>query len=216
MRGNWLRISVLMITGWAASGQTETQHALDGSFGLTPKLDLVIHTRIRTQPGHLGFYQIRGGPILEYTVRSGWKLIAGYYYAQQENSAEDFIGGHRGFAGSEGTVLNEKRVRLDLRALAERFELAQGSDFTRYRVRLRISGRRAVAPHAGVENFLDARGWRSTRYSAGVRTGNGSRLSFDLGYFVEPRRAGLGATRHMWMTGVHWNFGTRRRGDPDL
>jgi len=189
---------------------------MDGSIGLTPKLDLVIHTRIRTQPGRLGFYQIRGGPILEYTVRRGWKLIAGYYYTQQENSAEDFIGGHRGFAGSEGTVWNAKTARLDLRALAERFELAQGSDFTRYRVRLRISGRRAIAPHAAVENFLDAHGWRSTRYSAGIRAGNGSRLSLDFGYFVEPRRANVGALRHMWMTGLHWNFRTGRRGDPDL
>lgn len=216
MTGTWLRISMFALAGCAAWGQTETQHGLDGSFGLTKRLDLVLHTRIRTQPGRLGFYQIRGGPILEYAVRKGWKLIAGYYYAQQENSAEDFIGGHRWFAGSEATVWNRNSARLDLRALAERFELAQGSDFNRYRVRVRISGRRAVAPHAGVENFLDARGWRSTRYSAGIRTGNGSRLSFDFGYFVEPRRADLGATRHMWMTGVNWNFGTRRRGDPDL
>jgi hypothetical protein len=79
-----------------------------------------------------------------------------------------------------------------------------------------MTGRRAVAPHAGVENFLDAHGWRSTRYSAGIRLGNGRQLSVDFGYFVEPRRASLGSLRHMWMTGVHWNFGTRRRGDPDL
>lgn len=216
MTSRWIVIFALAGCGFRAGAQTETQHAMDGTFGLRPKLDLVIHARIRTQPGRLGFYQIRGGPILEYRVQPGWKLIAGYYYTQQENSTEDFIGGHRGFAGAEAALWSPGAARVDMRGLAERFELAEGSDFSRYRLRVRISGKQSVAPHAGVENFLDAKGWRSTRYSAGIRAGNGSRLSFDIGYFLEPRRADVGPTRHMWMTGVHWNFGARRRGDPDM
>ncbi len=211
-----LTLAALLLTGRKAGAQTETQHGFDGSLRLAPRLDLVLHARIRTQPGRLGLYQARAGPILEYSWNSRFRLIAGYYYAQQENSQEDFIGGHRWFGGGEARVWSAVRARADVRFLAERFELAQGRDFARYRVRARVSGNRAVAPYGSVENFLDAGGWRSTRYAAGVRVGNGTRLSFDVGYFLEPRRADVGPTRHMFMTGVHWNFRTRRKADPDM
>lgn len=213
----WILLCLLSFA-WLhrAAAQTETQHAFEASLRLGPRLDLVLHSRIRTQPGALGFYQVRGGPILEYTMARGLKLIGGYYYAQQENSMEDFIGGHRWFGGGEGGLWTGRSVKVDLRGLAERFELAHGKGFGRYRFRLRAGGRRPVAPYGSVENFLDAHGWRSTRYAAGLRIRNGSPFSFDLGYFIEPRRADVGRTRHMFMTGVHWNFRTRRQSDPDL
>lgn len=204
----------LVFAGLPALAQTETQHGFDASFRLRPRLDLVLHSRIRTQPGRLGLYQVRAGPILEYSA-AGLKWIGGYYYAQQENSDEDFIGGHRFFGGAEGRLWKEGMTSGDLRLLAERFELAQGRDFARYRARLRVSGRKAVALYGSVEALFDARGWRSTRHAVGVRAGNGSRISADFGYFVEPRRSDVGPLRHMFLTGLHWNFGTRRRGDPD-
>lgn len=207
----------LTTAGWNQGvAQTETQHAFDGSFRLSRRLDLVLHSRIRTQPGALGFYQVRGGPILEYAATGAFKIIGGYYYARQEDSDEDFIGGHRWFGGGEAGLWTGRRAKMDLRALAERFQLEQGNDYGRYRFRVRISGRTNWAPYGSGENFLDARGWRSTRYATGLRAGNGSPVSFDLGYFVEPRRTDAGRTRHMFMTGIHWNFGTRRRADPDL
>lgn len=216
MRGGVLFLLVTM-AGWnQGTAQTETQHAFDGTLRLNRHLDLVLHSRIRTQPTTLGFYQVRAGPILEYAVASNFDLIGGYYYARQENSDEDFIGGHRWFGGGEAGLWTHKKAKLDLRALAERFQLERGNDYSRYRFRLRISGRRSSAPYGSVENFLDARGWRSTRYAAGLRIGNGSPFSFDLGYFFEPRRADVGRTRQMFMTGLHWNFKTRRRADPDL
>lgn len=204
----------LVPASWPLHAQTETQHAFDASLRLRPRLNLVLHSRVRTQPGRLGLYQVRAGPILEYSA-AGLKWIGGYYYAQQENSDEDFIGGHRVFGGAEGRLWNGGRTSGDLRVLAERFELAQGRDFARYRARLRVSGRRALAPYGSAEAFFDARGWRSTRHAVGLRAGNGSRISVDLGYFVEPRRSDVGPLRHMFLTGVHWNFGTKRRGDPD-
>lgn len=205
----------LAAAGAPLRAQTETQHAFDASLRLRPRLDLVLHSRIRTQPGSLGLYQVRAGPILEYSA-AGLKWIGGYYYARQENSDEDFIGGHRYFGGAEGRLWNRGRISGDLRILAERFAPDRARDFARYRVRTRLSGRKAVAPYGSVEVFFDAGGWRSTRYAAGVRAGNGSRISFDFGYFAEPRRRDVGPLRHMFLTGLHWNFGTRRRADPDL
>jgi len=198
-----------------AAAQTETQHGFDSGFRIRPRLDLVLHGRIRTRPGALGLYQARFGPVFEYSGRRGLKWIGGYYYTQQENSDDDFIGGHRYFGGAEARVMETGAFRLEMRALAERFEQARNS-FARYRFRVRVSGLSRVAPYAGVENFLDANGWRSARYAAGLRVRNGARIAFDFGYFVEPRRADVGRTRHMFMTGLHWSFGTRRRGDPDL
>jgi len=214
-RWRWLALAALLAAGQEAAAQAETQHGFDAGFRLTARLDLVLHGRIRTQPGRLGLYQARGGPILEYSWNSRFRLIAGYYYAEQENSQKDFIGGHRWFGGAEGRVWSARPSRVDVRLLAERFELAQGRDYTRYRVRARVSGTRTAAPYGSVESFFDAQGWRSTRCAAGLRWRNGRSISFDVGYFVEPRRADIGRTRHMFLTGVHWNFGTERRPDPD-
>lgn len=214
----WKWVLLFWITAaWSrAAAQMETQHAFDGSFRLNQRLDLVLHARLRTQPGALGVYQARGGPIVEYEVRNGLKLIVGYYYARQENSQQDFIGGQRWFGGGEAGLWTGRAAKADLRALAERFLPAQGESFGRYRLRLRVSGKQALAPYASVEPLLDARGWRSTRYASGLRIGNGGRVSVDLGYFYEPRRADVGRTRHMVMMGLYWNFGTKRRGDAGL
>lgn len=207
----------LMLAGMARlAAQVETQHAFDVSVRVTARLDLVMHARMRTQPGGLGYYQGRGGPVLEYRLNGWFKAVGGYYYAQQESRFADFIGGHRWFGGGEGSICSTASLQVNVRVLAERFALQQSRDFNRYRARVRLSGRRSVAPHASAENFFDARGWRSTRYAAGLRVGNGSPVSFDLGYFLEPRRADLGGTRHMFMTSFQWNIGSKRRTDPDM
>jgi hypothetical protein len=176
---------------------------------------VVLHGRLRTRPGSLGLYQARFGPLFEYSGPKGLKWIGGYYYTQQENSDADFIGGHRYFGGAEIRIVETGSARVETRDLAERFEQA-GKSFARYRLRARVSGLSRVAPYASVENFLDANGWRSARFAAGLRMRNGARIAFDFGYFVEPRRADIGRTRHMFMTGLHGSFGARRRGDPDL
>lgn len=215
MRVRYLLPAVVVAVAAQCASQTETQHAFEGSFRLSPRFDLTLHARIRTEPRTLGFYQARGGPILEYAAKNGLSLIGGYFYAQQENSDKDFIGGHRWFGGGAAEFYAGKAARLQFRALAERFDLTQGRDFARYRFRARVRGNRNVAPYGSVENFLDARGWRSTRYAAGLQVGNGSNISFDFGYFLEPRRRELGPLRHMFMTAIYWRFGARQRGDPD-
>jgi hypothetical protein len=216
MRRKALAPALALLGAVAVCAQTETQHAFDGSIRLSPRLDVVLHARVRTQPGLLGFYQGRMGPIFEYSVAGRLALIGGYYYARQENSEKDFIGGHRWFGGGEGSLWNAKQTEADVRALAEWFDSAQGRDYSRYRFRFRVSGKRRVAPYGSVENLLDAGGWRSTRYAAGLRLGNGARVAVDFGYFLEPRRADVGRTRHMFMTGVHWKFGAKRLPGSDL
>ncbi len=215
MHGCRLALTAMMLAFLKAEAQVETQHALDGNLPLRPGLDLVLHARIRTQPGRLGFYQIRGGPVLECAAAGGFRLIAGYYYAEQENSEADFIGGHRWFGGGEGRLWRSGTARMDARLVAERFLPAQGNDFSRYRLRIRLRGTGTLAPYGSIENFLDARGWRSTRYAGGIRLKGGPAVSFDAGYFVEPRRADVGHLRHMFLTGIEVNFGTKQLPDLD-
>jgi hypothetical protein len=83
---------------WAAD--IETQHAFDVTLPLKPRLELILHSRIRTQPGGLGFYQVRGGPVVSWDVTPRISLLSGYYYTRQERKIDnDFIGGHRLFGG---------------------------------------------------------------------------------------------------------------------
>ena len=49
--------AVLAVSAGAAD--LETQHAVDVTLPLKPVLDLIIQSRVRTQPGGLGFYQVR-------------------------------------------------------------------------------------------------------------------------------------------------------------
>ena len=97
---------------WAS--EFETQHALDITLPVKPKFELILHSRIRTQPEGLGFYQFRAGPILSWDIRERVTLLSGYYYARQEGKVDnDFIGGHRLFAGGEIVVVETRRFSLD-------------------------------------------------------------------------------------------------------
>ena len=110
----------MFLAGAAVCAQeTETQHGFDATLPLTKKLDVLLHTRLRTQPDRLGLYQIRSGPIFSYDVTPRWSLLGGYYYAQQENRDQDFIAGHRLFGGLYGSLFQRGRAALDGRALYE-------------------------------------------------------------------------------------------------
>jgi len=78
----------------ATAADLETQHAIDVALPLKPKLELILHSRVRPQPGGLGFYQVRAGPIVSWNASDRIALLAGYYFAQQERKADrDFIAG---------------------------------------------------------------------------------------------------------------------------
>jgi hypothetical protein len=153
---------------WAAD--VETQHSFDVTLPLKPKLEVTLHSRIRTQPGGLGFYQARAGPIVSRDLTPRISLLSGYYYTRQERKVDtDLIGGHRLFGGAEITVVETRRLFIDQRLLAERLLSDATEDFNRYRLRNRLSAKGSVAPYTSHEFFLDARGWRNNRHSAGVR-----------------------------------------------
>lgn len=199
---------------WAAD--VETQHTVDVTLPVRPKLELILHSRIRTQPGGLGFYQFRAGPIVSWDATPRITLLSGYYYAQQERKIDsDFIGGHRLFGGAELAVAKTRRWAFDQRILTERLLSDAAPDFNRYRLRSRLSAKGSVAPYTSHEFFFDAQGWRSNRHSDGIRWSPLPAVQIDLGYLYEHRRAGVGPARHMWLTSIHFKKSSRRA-DPEL
>lgn len=199
---------------WAAD--VETQHAFDVTLPLKPKLELILHSRVRTQPGGLGFYQVRTGPIVSWDAAPRMTLLSGYYYVRQERKIDnDFIGGHRLFGGAEIAVVEARRFSIDQRFLAERFLPDAAADYNRYRLRSRLSVKGSVGPYTSHEFLFDARGWRSNRHSAGIRWSALPAVQIDLGYLYEHRRADVGPGRHMWLTSIHLKKSSRRA-DPDL
>ncbi len=193
----------------------ETQHAFEFSFPINSRLQATLHSRGRTQPTGLGPYQARLGPVLEYTFTRHLAVMGGYYFSKQEQSDRDLRGTHRVFGGVEWTPLRARRAEFEVRSLLERF-IAGPESFTRWRNRFRLTSTARTAPYVSAETFLDAHGWRSTRYSAGLRIGAARWLDLDVGYFYEPRRATLGGDRHMFLTTVQFRLPKARRTDPDL
>lgn len=178
---------------------------------------MILHSRARTNPGGRGLYQFRTGPIVEYAWRPRVTLMGGYYWAWQKNTVGASATGptHRPFGGMEFDLSRRKSGEVDVRVLVERF-VQPAASFNRYRQRLRWSSTRSWAPYVSGETFFDAQGWRSVRYSAGLRVSLTRRLECDTGYFYEPRRTELGRDRHMLITSLHFRFGAGKRPDPDI
>lgn len=191
----------------------ETQHAYDVTLPLKPRVELILHSRVRTQPGGLGFYQVRAGPTVSWDAAPRISLLGGYYYAQQERKIDnDFIGGHRLFGGAELSLMDTRKLSVDQRFLTERFLSNAADDFNRYRLRSRLSAKSSVAPYTSHELFFDAQGWRSNRHSVGVRWRFLPALQVELAYLYEHRRTGVGPNRHVWFTSVHWKKSSRGAG----
>lgn len=207
-------INLILLYPACLMAQTElqTQHIFDSSVKVGP-VEPLWHFRIRTTPQGGGIAQIRTGPIFNVDVNDRATLIVGYYYTRSKE-AGFWSTTHRAFGGVEG-VLWERKVEIDGRSLVERHALISGSDFTRFRNRIRITPPGKTAPYTGVEVFVDADGLRSVRYSVGYRRKVAESLFVDIGYFYENGRSTAVPNRHMIGTTIHWrDRSTRLDTDP--
>jgi hypothetical protein len=211
-----LVLAVLLVgaAGPARAQVTETQHAFDTTFSLSPRLDAIMHSRIRTRPSGGGFYQARAGPIFDFDLTRRVALLGGYYFTRQTGSVQ-WHTVHRPFGGFEVALIAARLYTADARVLAERFLSAGEPDFARYRQRVRVRTRLFLSPYTSVEWFQDRHGLRSVRYSGGVRLQPIPRVNMDMGYFYETRRPELGGDRHMFLTTFHI-LRPGRRPDPDV
>jgi hypothetical protein len=199
---------------WAAD--VETQHAFDVTLPLKPTLELILHSRVRTQPGGLGIYQARAGPIASWDAAPRMTLLSGYYYARQERKIDnDFIGGHRLFGGAEIAVVETRRFSIDQRLLAERFLSDAAADFNRYRLRSRLSAKGSVAPTPATSSSLTP-GVGGATATPPASDGVCSRpCKSTLATCMSTARPEVGPGPHMWLNSIHWKKSSRWA-DPDL
>lgn len=217
------RGAVGKVTGWtarvlvytaciAAPAEVQTQHIVDSSVKTGP-VEPLFHLRVRTTPQGGGVSQVRLGPIFNFDLNDRATVITGYYYTRAKEEG-DWSTTHRSFGGMEG-VLWDRLFEVDARSLLEWHSLINGPDFTRFRNRVRITPPGKPGRYIGIEVFVDGEGWRSIRYSAGVRRKIAENFEVDIGYFYENGRSGSVADRHMITTTIHWrDRSTRADADP--
>lgn len=203
--------SGLLLAGMA-SAEIQTQHVFDTSVK-RGRFELLWHFRVRTKPEGGGLFQLRTGPIVEFDLNDRLTLIAGYYFTREQNEHQ-WTSINRPFAGGEVMIWG-RAVEVDWRSLIERFANTHEPDYFRFRNRFRISPPGTTAPYVGVEVFVDAKGLRSIRYSAGLRRALGKDFIIEFGYFFEDRRPTPAGERHMFSTSLHWRNKIRRV-DPDF
>jgi hypothetical protein len=195
-----------------ASAEIQTQHVFDTSVK-RGRLELLWHFRVRTKPEGGGLFQLRTGPIVEFDLNDRLTLITGYYFTREQNERQ-WTSINRPFAGGEINIW-DRAVEVDWRTLLERFATPNEPDYFRFRNRFRISPAGTTAPYVGVELLVDAKGLRSTRYSAGLRRTFSEDFIIDFGYFFEDRGPTPAGERHMFSTSFHWRNKIRRI-DPDF
>jgi hypothetical protein len=195
-----------------AAAEIQTQHAFDTSTKIN-RFEILWHFRVRTQPEGGGLFQVRTGPIFEVDLNDRLTVIAGSYFTREQDE-DRWSTTYRPFTGGEVKIWG-RVVEVDWRSLVERFVVTQEPDYFRFRNRFRVSPPGSTAPYAGIEVFVDAKGLRSTRYSAGLRRTFGENFIVDFGYFFEDRRPDPLGERHMFSTSFHWRNKTRRI-DPDF
>lgn len=185
----------------SALAEIQTQHIADTSVRLA-KLEPLWHFRLRTTPEGGGVAQIRTGPILNANLHERAWLIGGYYYTRQKER-EAWTTTHRMFGGVEA-VLWDRGFEIEGRSLVERFAVIAAADYFRFRNRVRVSPSGVTAPYIGFEMFHDAEGFRSMRYSLGLRRSFTEEMIVDFGYFYEDRQSRAGPDRHVFGTTLHW------------
>jgi hypothetical protein len=205
-------ICLSLLSAGVARSEIQTQHAFDSSLK-TGRFQALWHLRARTKPEGGGLFQVRTGPILEFDLNKRVTLIGGHYFTREQGE-RGWTTINRTFGGGELTAY-DRAVEIDWRSLLERFVIPGERDYFRFRNRLRLSPPGVTAPYVAIELFLDARGVRSTRYSAGVRRTIDREFIVDIGYFFEDRRPMPGGERHMFSTSFHWRNKTRHI-DPDF
>jgi hypothetical protein len=194
----------------AGVAQVETQNAFNFPWQAGKHTELTLHGRFRTRPGLLGSYQARTGVILRQEAAPRVGLIAGYYFADQENDEAQWKAWHRYFAGFDYKIA-EWKGSWETRHLAEHFDVPGAGNYYRVRHRGGWTAPTRVAPFANVEYFWDREGWRSTRWQGGVGWHISPRVWVDAHYFYEPRRGDVGLdARHMWGTTLRIPIGKIR------
>lgn len=181
----------------------ESWHAFD----LVPygggRLELTLHSQIRTRSRFHQLSQFRFGPIARYSLHPNLRLVAGYYYRDVEDARVDWSDSHRLFFGMENPF-RRGRLNAQSRTFMERYFGAPSAPYHRFRHRLMAGVGTKTQPYGAVEYFLVAQGLQAIRYVAGVQRRMRQGVRFDVAYYYD--RYYIGASRQALVTSLRFDL----------
>jgi hypothetical protein len=187
----------------------QTWHQQDLRWELHPRVEVTLHTQLRTAPVFRNLRQGRTGPIVRLRLSPVWSALAGYYARQDEVDDRDApLRTHRLFAGAEATLPRG----FVSRTLFEQFWIPGAPNFQRYRQRLRWTRGLKLGPALSTELYFNNGGWLASRNFAGLRWRPHASWTFESGYVFEQRRAAAGGRRQVLLTLVEYRLPPLRRG----
>ena len=201
----FLLLILVASTTWGAELQADA--AVDLRVFLSRNWDLLIHNRARVQAAESHWYDVSVIPILRYKARPNLQLYGGAFLTRYDFPAAGWRTVYRPVVGVEPS-LRCGRVTLASRTGYERFLVTRGTDFNRYRERIRVSGSGPWAPYASVEAFFTSHGWATTRYGAGLHHDIDKHCGIEFFYWYEAREFAGAGTRHMLSTTLYFNLRT--------
>ena len=194
-------VAVLVVASMPAiAGEVWSWHTVDVSVVKASRAEVILHGRLRTGNSFGTLQQGRVGAVTKVPLPTIGTLVGGYYYGKEEDSANEWQNKHRIFGGIEVPVYSGRRVGIDTRGLIERFFVADGPEFNRYRQRLRLRTGGRLGPYVSTEWFFDASGYLSSRQGAGLRWRCTESATLEFGYLYDARRANIGEPRHVIVT----------------
>lgn len=191
----------------AAAGATElySWHAFDAVVVSGGKLQVTLHSRIRTRDHFTQIQQVRGGPVVRLGLKPGFALLGGYYYQPGQNAVREWGHGHRVFGGFE-VATKLRAVVISTRVIAERHQFSHSPGYGRYRTPTRfLWERRGVAPFYQVELLAVKQGFHSFRNMGGVRWQVSPRVTAELSYCYDIRRTVWGGDRQAIVTSLRFH-----------
>jgi Protein of unknown function (DUF2490) len=180
-------------------------HSFETPVNFSKRWQLVLHHRERTRHEFSYLDQARAGGVLRWSATKHLTPYVGYYFQPQQLRSDEWIQGHRIFAGVEAPFQIGPGARLTTRIAMERFIHTGRPNYSRYRSSARVVfGRRRVAPYLQNEWLAVNQGFHSVRNSGGLRLRVSAAVVVEGGYLYDIRRSLWGGDRQAIVTGVRF------------
>jgi hypothetical protein len=196
---------LLALRAKAPGAAVQADGTVDTRVGLGYKWDIVIHNRARVRARQNDWYDFSSIPIVRYQAPHEVQLSGGAFFSRYEYM-DGWKNVCRPIVAFEPSWGLPKGLTLASRTAYERFMIYGGTDYNRYRQRLRLSWAGGWALYGGAEAFFTDHGYAITRYGGGVKRNLGKRDSIEFYYWYETRRLNGPGVRHMFATTFTVNF----------
>ena len=129
-------------------------HQFNGAINTSDNVQILLHSRYRTDNHLSNFAQFRFGPVVNWTLTPKVQVQAGAYYLRQD-AGQGTVTQYRPWAGVQLRVLDKPVWKVDWRNLLERHFVEAAPNFTRFRTRGMVTYTRgSLQPYASAESLF--------------------------------------------------------------